>query len=42
MKTTPAKIFENVQIDVKLKLSALWIALMFCYTYAEILRGIIA
>lgn len=29
--------FENAKIDIKLKLSALWIALMFCYTYADIL-----
>lgn len=28
---------EDVQINVKLKLSALWVALMFCYTYADIL-----
>ncbi len=31
------KVFEEVQIDVKIKLSALWVALMFCYTYADIL-----
>jgi hypothetical protein len=24
-------------LDVKIKLSALWVALMFCYTYADIL-----
>ena len=26
-----------MKINVKIKLSALWIALMFCYTYADIL-----
>lgn len=26
-----------MKINIKLKLSALWIALMFCYTYADIL-----
>ena len=31
------RIFEDVKINVKLKLSALWIALMFLYTYADIL-----
>ena len=29
--------FEDVKINVKLKLSSLWIALMFLYTYADIL-----
>ena len=29
--------FQDVKINVKTKLSALWIALMFCYTYADIL-----
>ena len=28
---------EDVKINVKVKLSALWITLMFCYTYADIL-----
>jgi hypothetical protein len=28
---------QDLKIDVKLKLSALWIVLMFCYTYAGIL-----
>jgi hypothetical protein len=32
-----ARILEDVKINVKLKLSALWIALMFLYTYADIL-----
>jgi tetrahydromethanopterin S-methyltransferase subunit F len=31
------KIFKDVKIDIKIKLSALWVALMFCYTYADIL-----
>ena len=32
-----AKIVEDVKINTKIKLSALWIVLMFCYTYADIL-----
>jgi hypothetical protein len=32
-----AKPLANVKIDVKFKLAALWIALMFLYTYADIL-----
>ena len=27
--------FENVRIDVKLKLSALWASVMFCYIYGD-------
>ena len=30
-------VFENPQINIKLKLSALWISAMFCYIYADIL-----
>lgn len=33
----PTKLLVDVKIDVKLKLAALWIVLMFCYTYADIL-----
>lgn len=33
----PTKLLVDVNIDVKLKLAALWIVLMFCYTYADIL-----
>jgi len=36
-KAKSPKILKDVQIDVKIKLSALWIVLMFCYTYADIL-----
>jgi hypothetical protein len=32
-----SKILEDVKANVKFKLSALWIVLMFCYTYADIL-----
>lgn len=32
-----ARILEDTQIDVKLKLSALWVALMLLYIYADIL-----
>jgi hypothetical protein len=31
------KILEDVKINIKIRLSALWIALMFLYTYADIL-----
>ena len=31
------KIFEDVKINVKIKLAALWVALMFLYVYADIL-----
>ena len=34
-KTT--NLLEDVKIDVKIKLSALWVTLMFLYTYADIL-----
>jgi hypothetical protein len=27
-----AKVLRDVKIDVKTKLSALWVVLMFCYT----------
>jgi hypothetical protein len=30
-------IMEDLKISVKIKLSALWVAVMFCYTYADIL-----
>lgn len=30
-------VLEDVKVNVKLKLAALWIVLMFCYTYADIL-----
>ena len=29
--------YEDMRINVKMKLSTLWIVLMFCYTYADIL-----
>ena len=32
-----ARIFEDVKIDVKIKLAALWVALMFLYIYADVL-----
>jgi hypothetical protein len=35
--TKSPKYLEDVKINVKIKLSALWITLMFCYTYADIL-----
>ena len=36
MKTN-SRILEEMKINTKIKLSSLWIALMFCYTYADIL-----
>ena len=33
----PTKLLEDGKIDVKIKLSALWATLKFCYTYADIL-----
>jgi hypothetical protein len=39
-------IFEDFQINVKLKISALWIAVMFCYVYGDYIEiyvpGVIA
>ena len=32
-----ARILEDVKINVKRKLSALWVAAMLCYAYGEIL-----
>ncbi len=32
-----ARVLEDVKINVKIKLSALWVALMFFYLYADIL-----
>jgi len=29
------EIFEDFQINVKLKISALWVAVMFCYVYGD-------
>jgi len=34
---TTTKILEDVQINVKIKLSALWVALMFFYLYRDVL-----
>ena len=43
MDTKPnnPKILKDGKIDTKIKLSALWVALMFCYTYADILGLIV-
>jgi hypothetical protein len=35
--STNAKTWVDTKIDCKIKLAALWIVLMFCYTYADIL-----
>jgi hypothetical protein len=37
MTNNDAKIFQGVPIDVKLKLSASWVAMMFLYIYADML-----
>ena len=34
-KDTP-EVFQDIQVNVKLKLSALWAALMFIYIYVDI------
>ena len=31
-----ARIFEDVKVDVKIKLSALWVAVLFLYAYADL------
>jgi hypothetical protein len=36
-RTKTASFLQDVKINVKTKLSALWVTLMFCYTYADIL-----
>lgn len=39
-------VFEDFQINVKLKISALWVAVMFCYVYGDYIQifvpGVIA
>ena len=37
MNTPSKKPLEDVKINIKIKLSALWIVIMFFYTYADIL-----
>lgn len=41
-----AQVFEDFQINVKLKISALWIVVMFCYVYGDYIEiyvpGVIA
>ncbi len=32
-----SRIFAETKVDVRIKLSALWVATMFCYLYADIL-----
>jgi hypothetical protein len=33
--TTPPPVLEDVKVHVKLKLSALWASVMFCYIYGD-------
>lgn len=33
-----AQVFEDFQINVKLKISALWVAVMFCYVYGDYIQ----
>jgi hypothetical protein len=33
-----ARILEDVKINVKIRLSALWVMLMFFYIYADVLK----
>ena len=37
MTNTSARILEDVKMNVRLKLSALWAAMMFLYIYADVL-----
>ena len=45
-RSSKAQVFEDFQINVKLKISALWIAVMFCYVYGDYIEiyvpGVIA
>lgn len=34
----PESIFEDVKINVKMKLAGLWVAAMFCWVYGDLLR----
>ena len=34
----PAGILEDVQVNVKIKLSGLWLAALFCWIYGDLLR----
>ena len=33
-----AKVYEDFKINVKLKISALWVAIMFCYVYGDYIQ----
>lgn len=37
-KNSTAQVFENFQINVKLKISALWVTVMFCYVYGDYIQ----
>jgi nitrous oxidase accessory protein NosD len=45
-RSSTAQVFQDFQINVKLKISALWIAIMFCYVYGDYIEiyvpGVIA
>ena len=45
-RSSTAQVFNDFQINVKLKISALWIAIMFCYVYGDYIEiyvpGVIA
>lgn len=32
------KVFEDFQVNIKLKISALWITIMFCYLYGDYIQ----
>jgi len=36
--TSATGVFQDFQINVKLKISALWVAIMFCYIYADFIQ----
>ena len=37
MTRKPVRALRDIKIDIKIRLSLLWVVLMFCYTYADIL-----
>ncbi|MBB1310810.1 MULTISPECIES: DUF6326 family protein [unclassified Pseudoalteromonas] len=36
--TSTAGVFQDFQINVKLKISALWVVVMFCYVYGDYIQ----
>ena len=36
MSTADSRVFEDAKVDVRLKMSALWIAMLFLFAYGDI------